>query len=114
MKISKISDMKGGWFIGNFEPSLLQTNACEVAVKIYKKGDYDSSHYHKIATEYTMIVKGKVRMFNRDFGEGTIVVVEPGETTDFIALEDTVNVVVKIPGANDDKYLVDTRGKEYE
>lgn len=107
MKISKLSDMKGGWFIGNFEPSLYKTNECEVAVKSYKKGDYESSHYHKIATEYTLIVKGKVRMFHQEFEEGTIVVVEPGETTDFTALEDTVNVVVKIPGANNDKYLAD-------
>ena len=39
MKKAKLSDMKGGWFIGNFEPSLYKTNDCEVAVKTYKKGD---------------------------------------------------------------------------
>ena len=51
MKVGKLSDMKGGWFIGNFEPSLFKTNNCEVAIKHYKKGDYESAHYHKIATE---------------------------------------------------------------
>ena len=25
MKIDKMSNMKGGWFIGDFQPSLLQT-----------------------------------------------------------------------------------------
>ena len=34
--------------------------------------------------------------------------IEPGEVTDFTALTDVVNVVVKLPGANDDKYLVNS------
>ena len=40
MKIDNLDKMIGGWFIGNFEPSLLKTNDCEVAVKRYNKGDY--------------------------------------------------------------------------
>lgn len=105
MKTSKLSEMKMGWFIGNFEPTLCKTNDCEVAVKTYQKGDYEDKHYHRIATEYTVIVKGKVKMFDAEFSEGDIIVVEPGDATDFTALEDTVNVVVKMPGANNDKYL---------
>lgn len=106
MKISNLNDMKGGWFIGNFEPSLFKTNHCEIAVKTYRAGAHEAKHYHKIATEYTIIVKGKVSMFEQEFQEGTIVIVEPGDATEFIALEDSINVVVKIPGANNDKYLV--------
>ena len=105
MKKAKLSDMKGGWFIGNFEPSLYKTNDCEVAVKTYKKGDKEDKHYHKIATEFTAIVKGKVETFDQIFEEGDVVVVEPGEATAFEALEDSMNVVVKLPGANNDKYL---------
>ena len=105
MKKAKLSDMKGGWFIGNFEPSLYKTNDCEVAVKTYKKVDKEGKHYHKIATEFTAIVKGKVKMFDQIFEEGDVVVVEPGEATAFEALEDSMNVVVKLPGANNDKYL---------
>lgn len=106
MKHMKLSDMKKGWFIGNFEPSLYKTNDCEVAIKSYKAGDYEKKHYHKVATEFTVITKGKVKMFDRIFAEGDIVVVEPGEATDFTALTDVQNVVVKIPGANDDKYII--------
>ena len=95
-----------GLFIGNFEPSLLKTNAVEVALKKYKKGDYEDAHYHKIATEFTVIVSGRVRMNGKEYREGDIIVIEPNDSTDFEALEDnTVNVVVKIPGANNDKYL---------
>lgn len=104
MKVEHLDDMIKGWFVGNFEPTLYKTKDCEVAVKSYKKGDKEGKHFHKIATEITVIAKGKVRMFDQEFSEGEIVVVEPGDATAFEALEDAMNVVVKIPGANNDKY----------
>ncbi len=107
MKTAKISDMTKGWFIGNFEPTLYKTNDVEVAVKEYKKGDHESAHYHKIATEFTVIISGKVKMDGKIYGKDDIIVIEPNDATDFTALEDTVTVVVKIPGANNDKYLVE-------
>lgn len=107
MKIDNLQNMVKGWFIGNFEPSLLKTNDCEVAVKEYKKGDYEGKHFHKIATEFTVIISGKVRMNGVEYKAGDIIVMEPNEITDFECLEDgTKNVVVKIPGANNDKYIV--------
>lgn len=106
MKIAKLSEMTRGWFIGNFDPSLFRTNDCEVAVKSYHKGDYEERHYHKIATEYTCIISGRVKMNGLEYGAGDIIVMEPGETTDFECLENgATTVVVKIPGANNDKYL---------
>jgi hypothetical protein len=93
MKVAKLEDMVKGWFVGNFDPTLIKTNDVEVAVKKYKKGDYEEKHYHKIATEITVIISGRV--------------IEPYEATDFEALEDTVNAVVKFPGASNDKYLKD-------
>ncbi len=111
MRIDHINDMKKGWFVGNFVPTVLETDACEVAIKHYKKGEQEGKHYHLIATELTAVVSGKIRMFGKVFREGDIIVVEPGEATSFEALEDTVNVVVKIPGVNNDKYLVEEDNK---
>ena len=106
MKVAKLEDMFKGWFVGNFDPTLLRTNDVEVAVKSYKKGDYETKHFHKIATELTVIISGRVRMNGVEYGKGDIIVMEPNEATDFEWLEDgTKNVVVKIPGANNDKYL---------
>lgn len=106
MKIAKLSDMKGGWFIGNFEPSLHKTNQCEVAVKFYNKGDEETQHFHKIATEYTVVVKGRVKMNDIEYKAGDIIIIEPNMSTDFMCLEDkTITTVVKLPGANNDKYL---------
>ena len=108
MKVARLEDMVKGWFVGNFEPTLHKTNDVEVAVKEYKKGDYESKHYHKIATEFTCIISGRVKMNGLEYKEGDIVVMEPGEATDFECLENgTKNVVVKIPGANNDKYIVE-------
>ncbi len=105
MKVDKLNNMVNGWFVGNFEPTLLKTKDVEVAVKSYKKGDCEDKHYHKIATEITVIISGKVKMNNVVYSKGDIIVIEPNEFTDFEALEDTVCSVVKYPGANDDKYL---------
>jgi len=108
MRVAKLDDMVKGWFIGNFDPTLIKTNDVEVAVKEYKKGDYEEKHHHKIATEITVIVSGKVRMNGIEYSKGDIIVIEPNEATDFEALEDTVNTVVKYPGASDDQYLGET------
>ena len=41
MKVNKLDDMFKGWVVGNFEPSLFQTDDFEVAVKHYDCGDYE-------------------------------------------------------------------------
>lgn len=107
MKEAKLDSMVRGWFVGNFEPTVYKTNDCEVAVKTYKKGEKEEKHFHKIATEITLITSGKVKMFDKIYCTGDIIIVEPGDSTDFEALEDSTNVVVKLPGVNNDKYFVE-------
>ena len=107
MKSGNLKDMVRGWFVGNFEPTLYRTNDVEVAVKEYKAGDYEDAHYHKIATEITVVLEGRIRMFEREFERGDIVIAEPNDVTRFDALTDVVLTVVKLPGANDDKYLAE-------
>lgn len=97
--------MVKGWFVGNFNPTVLSTNDFEVAVKKYKAGDYESSHYHKIATEITVITDGQAKMNGVIYSSGAIIVIEPNQATDFLALTDVTTTVVKYPGANNDKYL---------
>ena len=106
MKVDSLNAMTKGWFIGNFDPSLFKTNDVEVAVKRYRAGDSEEAHYHKIATEYTVIIDGEVEMNGVRYKKDDIIVMEPGDATDFKAITDSTNVVVKIPGANNDKYLV--------
>ena len=105
MKLNKLKDMTKGWFVGDFEPSLLRTQDVEVAIKKYQQGEFEEAHYHKIATEITVIISGKVKMNGVEYEEEDVVTIEPYESTDFEALERTVCSVVKLPGAIDDKYL---------
>jgi len=98
-----------GWFVGNFAPTLIPSDAVEVAVKHYKTGEHEASHHHKIATELTAVISGRVRMSGEEIGPGEIIKIHPGQCTDFTALEDTVTVVVKMPCAAGDKYA-DTVG----
>tara|TARA_A100001201_G_C4003593_1_gene175304 strand:+ start:15 stop:332 length:318 start_codon:yes stop_codon:yes gene_type:complete len=101
-----LKDMIGGWFIGNFSPSVWNTESFEVAVKEYKAGDKEQKHLHKIAIEFTVIVRGKVKMNSIEYSEGDIVQIDPGDPTDFEAIEDTITVVVKQPSVKGDKYLL--------
>lgn len=104
MDLYKIENMFKGWFIGDFEPSLYKTQDVEVGVKEYEAGEYESHHYHKIATEFTVIIDGKVEMNGKSYSTGDIIRIMPNEITDFKAITNTKTVVVKIPGAQNDKY----------
>lgn len=109
MKLFNLNNMFKGWFVGNFKPTSYKTDACEVAVKEYKKGDYEETHFHKIATEITLVLSGRVKMLDKEWNAGDIIVLSPGESTDFLALSDATNVVVKVPGATDDKYILENK-----
>lgn len=100
-----LDEMIKGWFIGDFEPSLYKTNEFEVGVKQYKAGDREESHYHKIAVEFTVILLGEVKMSGVFYKQGDIIKIKPGTSTDFEAITDVTTVVVKIPGAKNDKYI---------
>ena len=106
MKVNNLDNFIRGWFVGNFEPTLYKTNDVEVAVKYYKKGTNEKSHIHKIASEITVIISGKVKINTIIFKEKDIIFIEPNEISSFEAIEDTTTLVVKIPGAENDKYEI--------
>ncbi len=105
MKVSRLEEMTRGWFVGDFTPTLFKTRDVEVAMMRYKAGDAEKKHFHKIATELTVIAQGEVEMNGKRYVTGDIVVMEPGEATDFRAVTDAMTTVVKIPGVVNDKYL---------
>lgn len=104
MKQFRIEDMVKGWFVGDFEPAVLRSKAAEVAVKTYPAGAAEARHMHKVAQEVTMIVSGEARMGARHYRAGDILLIEPGEASDFEALTEVTTVVVKLPSVMGDKY----------
>jgi anti-sigma factor ChrR (cupin superfamily) len=103
----RLADFVGGWVMGCFEPVLIASDDVEVAIKTYQAGDLEQRHHHRIATEYTVIATGRVRMNDQDYSSGEIIQMDPGQSTDFEALEPTITVVLKSPSVPGDKYLDD-------
>lgn len=108
MKLHKLTDMIRGWLVGAISPTVYYTDVCEIAIKKYVKNDFEAKHHHKIATEITVIIFGKVKMNGVEYGPDDIITIEPNESTNFLAMEDTVTCCIKIPGALNDKYLDET------
>ncbi len=107
MRRGRLEEMIGGWFVGEFEPTMLATADVEVAVKRYAAGTIEELHHHRVATEITVLVEGEARMRDQHLKAGDIIVLDPSEATDFEACTDVVLVSVKYPGALGDKYLGD-------
>ena len=106
MKKHRIESFIRGWFIGDFEPTLVPTKQFETAMKTYKTGDKEAAHLHSIAREFTIIGAGKFRMNEAILQAGDIVELSPGEVADFECLESGITFVVKTPSAPKDKVLV--------
>ena len=107
LKSYEMNNFSKGWFIGPFIPTLFNTNQFECAMKSYKSGDKESAHVHRVATEYTVIATGTVKMNGKTYGANSIIEILPGEATDFEALTDVITFVVKVPAALGDKYLIE-------
>lgn len=106
MEIIRIEDFTRGWIIGNFEPSLLKTDKFEVALLTHKAGEVWPKHYHKVATEYNVLVSGKMVIQGKELNSGDVFVFSPGDIADPIFLEDCSVLVVKVPSIIGDKYEV--------
>lgn len=106
MKTGKLADMYRGWIIGDFEPSLLRTKDFEVGVLLHPKGERWPAHYHKIGTEYNVLISGSMRVCDTELVAGDTFVIEPGEIADPIFHEDCRILCVKLPSDTGDKYIV--------
>jgi quercetin dioxygenase-like cupin family protein len=101
-----ISEFYRGWFIGNFEPSLLKTDQFEVSLLNHTRGEQWAKHYHAVATEYNVLIKGHMKINGVEMTAGDVFVLEPGEVAEPEFLEDCQLVCVKTPSLPGDKYEV--------
>jgi len=95
MRLDNLTRYTNGWILGNFSPALFNNEEVEVAIKRYPQGSKEHRHFHAVAREFTIIVSGKVRMNGVEFFQDDVVVIEPGESTDFEAITDAVTTVIK-------------------
>lgn len=106
MNIRKIDEMYRGWFIGNFEPSILKTADFEVALLSHYKGENWPKHYHKEADEVNVLLSGSMSVNGIELVPGDILHVEKNEIVDPIFHEDVKLICVKFPSVPGDKYEV--------
>jgi hypothetical protein len=105
MRVEKLENMFRGWFVGNFDPSVLKTNDVEIAIQNYEANETEAPHVHKIAKEITVVLDGEFILNDRHFKEGDILILEENEPMlNFKTLTKVRTVVVKYPGVNDDKH----------
>lgn len=104
MKVYKITEFFRGWFIGNFNPSVLKTKDFEVGLLTHKQGEYWPKHYHALATEYNLLISGKMIIKQTNIEPGDIFIIEPNEIADPTFLEDCTVLCIKTPSVPGDKY----------
>ena len=101
-----MKEMSRGWFIGNFSPSILKTEDFEVGLLSHTKGEDWPEHYHKVATEYNVLLSGKMNVNGEPIAVGDIFVIYPNEKSKPDFLEDCLVLCVKTPSVIGDKYIV--------
>jgi len=106
MEIIKMKDMKGGWFIGDFEPVAYRSDSFEVGYAQHKKGDKWDTHYHKESDEINYMIKGEMLMQGKKITKGDIFILKKYEVADPVFLSDVEVIVVKTPSSKNDKYVV--------
>lgn len=102
-----IDQFKLGWFIGDFEPSILRTKDFEVAYRVQKKDEYHAPHVHPIGVEYNYLIKGQMTINGRKFVGPTVFVIEAGEECYPVMDTDCELIIVKTPSLPNDKVLLE-------
>ena len=104
MKSDNINNFYKGWFIGHFQDAMLDSLNFEAGVKYFKSGESNPPHFHKRHKEINFVFSGKVSFNDIVFLPGSIVIVEEGECSNFICIEDCCVLVLRDGSDPSDKY----------
>lgn len=105
IQVHRIEQFVGGWFVGNFVPSLFRSKEIELGFKHFEAGDTEPEHFQCESTELTFVVKGDCRIGDRKLGAGDIAQIPPGLSASFEAFSGVDLIVVKFPSTPEDKFL---------
>jgi hypothetical protein len=105
MKLYRIEDMVGGWFVGNFEPNAFKTELFEVSYKKHPKNEIWDIHYHEKITEINLLVRGEMILQGKKLMSGDIFILYPYEIANPTFIEDCEIVCIKTPGITNDKVI---------
>jgi hypothetical protein len=103
MKTFKIEDFTKGWVMGDFDPVIVKSKDFEMGMKFFSAGDTEPAHFQLIATEITLIASGEVTINGVNFSSGDVVLIEPGEVSDFKSRTESKLFCIKFPSLPNDK-----------
>ena len=106
MNIFDVNNFKGGWFIGNFSPSVFRTSDFEIAYKTHAKDEEWPTHYHAQAEEINYLISGNMSINNIELVAPIIFVIDKNEIAKPVFKTDVSLIVVKIPSVINDKFEV--------
>lgn len=101
----RVEDFMGGWLVGDFIPSIFQSKDLEVGIKSFSAGDTEPEHYQMIATEVTVVIKGRCLLAGEQLDSGDVLIIPPGMSGHFRAETDVVLLVLKNPSLPQDKMM---------
>ena len=101
-----LSDYTRGWFIGNFEPTVLKQSQFEVGVLSHKKDEVWAVHYHSVSKEINVLLEGRMKVNGLDVNVGDIFVFEPFVIAVPTFLTDCKILCIKTPSCPGEKVLV--------
>jgi len=96
----------GGWFIGDFDPSILRTKEFEICVVSHRRNETTRQHYHTSSTEINLVLSGKLEVNGRLLHKNDIFIYEKNEVSDVHFIADSELCVIRVPSAPNDKVLV--------
>jgi mannose-6-phosphate isomerase-like protein (cupin superfamily) len=102
----QLDDFVRGWFVGNFEPSIVKTDKYEIGLLTHNKGEKWDFHYHKLADEINFLVEGRMRINERLIEKGSLFVIQKNQLTCPDFLENCKILCIKVPSVPTDKYSV--------
>tara|TARA_Y100000389_G_scaffold200112_1_gene239874 strand:- start:2380 stop:3435 length:1056 start_codon:yes stop_codon:yes gene_type:complete len=106
IKINNIKNMTRGWFIGNFKPSVYETENFEVGYLTHNKGEKWPIHYHEKMTEINVLIKGKMKLNDKIINEGDIFTFVPYGVANPEFIEDCKVLCIKVPSVLGDKVIM--------
>jgi hypothetical protein len=109
MRLYDAAQFKGGWFVGDFAPSVIQTPLFEVCYKLHAAGEQWDTHYHKLAVEVNYLIEGSMKINDQLLAAPIVFVLDPMEIAKPEFLTDVKLIIVKMPSDTNDKYIVDDK-----
>ena len=106
VKMYKLEDMFRGWFVGDFEPSVMKNTGFEVGYLLHKKGEKWQTHYHNNLIEVNLLVEGKMILNDLEINKNEIFVIDKKVLACPIFLEDCYIICIKVPHMVGDKVII--------